>query len=263
MAETKKETPQAGVATTPQPSAQPARPNRDAYAAMWKEDNPDIDFEDKEARYGRMAEERSAYRGLRSSGKKLSESLNKHPWVAAMIQDVFNDERGELDPITWLYRNGIDVQKAMEDEAYRKGAVEGLKAWIAKQEAGKANDEQMDENAYQSQQNLSDLAEELNLSNDQCNKMWNHLFNDVIAPGMNFEVSKDTWKMVLHAMNYDADIENARNEAAIQARNEKFSSKVKNFNDQQIPPSFSQGRSQKATPSRKKEGFFDDLANYH
>ena len=35
-----------GSAATPAP-----RPNRDRYAAMFGEDNPDVDFEDKEARY--------------------------------------------------------------------------------------------------------------------------------------------------------------------------------------------------------------------
>ena len=42
-----------------------ARPNRDKYSSMFVEDNPDIDFEDKEARYGRMAQERDSYRKLR------------------------------------------------------------------------------------------------------------------------------------------------------------------------------------------------------
>ena len=37
----------------PQTDTQP-RPNRDAYKKAFSEDYPDMDFEDKEARYGRM-----------------------------------------------------------------------------------------------------------------------------------------------------------------------------------------------------------------
>lgn len=34
------------------------RPNRKRYQQMFNEDYPDVDFEDKEARYGKMAEDR-------------------------------------------------------------------------------------------------------------------------------------------------------------------------------------------------------------
>ena len=93
------------------------RPNRAAYAKMFAEDNPDVDFEDKEARYGRMAEERENYRALSKSGKGLSEALDKNRWLGAMFQDLAQNP--EKDPISWMYDNGIDVQKAMEDEEYR------------------------------------------------------------------------------------------------------------------------------------------------
>ena len=242
----------------------PARPNRDKYSSMFAEDNPDVDFEDKESRYGRMAEERESYRKLRDSGRKLSENFNKRPWAAAMIQDIFNDESGELDPVSWMYRHGIDVQKAMEDDEYRKKCVEGLNAWLDNASKSAESEEQKDNNALQAQQNLSDLAEELNLSDEQCNRMWNHLFNEVVAPGSNFEVSKDTWQMVLHALNYDQDIANAREEAGIQARNEKHKNKVKSFEDK-VPPSFSQGQGQRVSPAPKKNGGmmgFDEMKKY-
>lgn len=256
MAEKNEEKKVAG--TAPGTEAVDERPNRSAYAKMFGEDNPDIDFEDKEARYGRMAQERESYRNLSNAGKRLSENLDKHRWVGAMIQDLFADEKGELDPITWMYNNGIDVQKAMEDEEYRKGAVEGLNAWVQKQSEGEASEAQKDANALQSQQNLSDLADELGLSDEQCNRMWEHLWNEVIAPGMNCEVSKDTWQMVLHAMNYDKDIANAREEASMQARNEKHQNKVKNFDEASVPPSFSQGQGGRVQPQgNRKESLMD------
>lgn len=239
------------------------RPNRDKYASMFAEDNPGMDFEDKESRYGRMAEERESYRKLRDSGKKLSENFNKRPWAAAMIQDIFDDETGELDPVSWMYRHGIDVQKAMEDDEYRQKCVEGLNAWLDKAANSEKSEEEMDNNALQAQQNLSDLAEELNLSDEQCNRMWNYLFNDVIAPGQKFEVSKETWQTILHALNYDQDIKNAREEAGIQARNEKHANKVKTFEEKQVPPTFSQGQKQPVVPKQqKRESNMDFIRKY-
>lgn len=235
------------------------RPNRTAYAAMFAEDNPDVDFEDKEARYGRMAEERKSYRDLSNAGRKLSANLAKKRWVGAMIQDLFADEKNELDPITWLYRNGIDVQKAMEDEAYRKGCVEGLQTWLSNQEAGEESAKEMDNNLQASVDALDAVSQELGISPEQCNRMWNHLFEDVIAPGMKGEVSKETWEMVLHAMNYDTDIKNAREEAGMQARNEKIQNKVKSFEESQVPPSFTQGQGRVAPSRTKKEESLTDF----
>lgn len=69
---------------------------------------------------------------------------------------------------------------------------------------------------------------------------------------------------IMHAMNYDQDIKNARDEAAMQARNEKFANKVKSFDETKVPPTFSQGRGQRVTPKRRKSMSmdFDEMKQY-
>lgn len=232
------------------------RPNRTAYSQMFAEDNPDVDFEDKEARYGRLAEERENYRSLSKAGRGLSEALDKNRWLGAMFQDLAQNP--EKDPISWMYDNGIDVQKAMEDEAYRQQVSEGLAQFQQKQADGEAKAQSIDENLQTSANELDALSKEMGLSDEQCNRMWNHLFEEVIAPGMNGEVSKETWKLVKNALNYDGDIANAREEAGMQARNEKIQNKVKTFDEQRVPPSFSQGQGRTApSRSQKKESLMD------
>ena len=248
------------VAGAEQVSEMPARPNRDKYASMFAEDNPDVDFEDKESRYGRMAEERESYRNLRDSGKKLSAALDKNRWIAAMFMDLA--ENPDEDPISWMYDNGIDVQEALANEEYRAKVAEGLAKSQENQAAAEAKAAQIEDNLDKSAQALDALSKELKLSDEQCDRMWKHLFEDVIVPGKDGEVSKDTWQMVLHAMNYDTDIKNAREEAAMQARNEKFANKVKTFDEKQVPPTFSQGRGQMAAPKqKKKESLMDFVRN--
>ena len=267
MAEVTKKT-EVDVNGTPAVAAEevkevPSRPNRDKYASMFAEDNPDVDFEDKESRYGRMAEERESYRNLRNSGKKLSEALDKNRWLGAMFQDLA--ENPDKDPISWMYDNGIDVQKAMEDEKYRAEAAEGLAKSQQNRVDAEALAEQIESNLEQSASNLDALSKEQNLSDEQCDRMWKHLFEEVIVPGKNGEVSKDTWQLVLHAMNYDQDIANAREEATMQARNEKHANKVKNFDGAKVPPSFSQGGAQNAAPKPKKTSGFmglDEMKKY-
>ena len=236
----------------------PARPNRDKYAAMFAEDNPGMDFEDKEARYGRMAEERENYRKLRDSGKKLTGILDKHRWIGAMLMD------DEENPLVWMAKHGIDIQSAMNDPEVMEKVTQGFDDWTKRQAEGEAAELAKDEELAKSVEALNELQAEVGLSDEQKNRMFEYFWDEVFLPAFSGKVSKDIWTAVLHAMNYDQDIANAREEAGIQARNEKHKNKVKSFEDN-VPPSFSQGRGQKVTPQPKKSGGFmglDEMKKY-
>lgn len=238
----------------------PARPNRDRYASMFGEDNPDVDFEDKEARYGRMAEEREDLRNLRNSGKKLSGILNKHRWVGAMLTD------DEENPLVWMAKNGIDVKAALDDPELMQNVTDAFENWTQKQAEGEAAEAAKDEALAKSYEDLDALQEQLGFSDEQKNRMNEYFWDEVWLPAWRGEVSKDVWTAIMHALNYDKDIASAREEAAIQARNEKFTNKVKNFDDSKVPPSFSQGRgSQQTTKPKKSKSMsmdFDDMKQW-
>ena len=261
MAEVKKKTEGADAAnvqqTTGQTTGVAPRPNRDRYASMWAEDNPDVDFEDKEARYERMGRDREELRSLRSSGKKLSGILDKHRWVGAMLTD------DEENPLVWMAKNGIDIRAALDDPEVMQQVTDAFNGWTQKQADGDAADAAKDAAIEKSVEALDAVQQEFGLSDEQKNRLFEHFWDEVFLPAFAGEVSKDTWVALMHAMNYDQDMANAREEAAIQARNEKFSNKVKSFDDSKVPPSFSQGRGQRATQPKKKEGLWDDLQDYH
>lgn len=231
------------------------RPNRDKYSAMFSEDNPDVDFEDKEARYGRLAEEREKYRSLRKSGAGLSQALDKNRWIAAMFQDLA--ENPEKNPLVWLTENGIDVKAALDDPEVMAQVDETFKNWQQKQVDGEAAQQAQDAAIDESLNALSSVQQEFGLSDEQFNRMWEHFWDDVFAPAFKGEVSKDTWIALMHSMNYDADMQNAREEAAMQARNEKHANKVKTFDESIVPPSFSQGQGKVAPKKEKKDSLRD------
>ena len=235
----------------------PARPNRDRYAAMFAEDNPDVDFEDKESRYGRMAEEREKYRKYRDSGKKLSGILDKHRWVGAMLMD------DEENPLVWMAKNGIDIKAALDDPDVMQKVTDAFGEWTQKQAEGEAAEAAKDEAIARSIGELDALQAEVGLSDEQKQRMLEYFWDEIWLPAWRGEVSKDTWTAIMHAMNYDQDMANAREEAAMQARNEKHTNKLKTFDEKQVPPTFSQGQGRNAVRTPKKEGFFDDLKNYH
>lgn len=251
--------------TATQPSEQPAadaagvvegkpsRPNRDRYSAMFAEDNPDVDFEDKEARYGRMADERESYRKLRDSGKKFSGILDKHRWLGAMLAD------DETNPLVWLSKNGIDIKAALDDPEVMQKVSEAFDGWTQKQADGEAAEQAQEQAIGESLNALASLQAEIGLTDEQMDRMWEYFWDEVFAPAFEGKVSKDIWVALMHAMNYDQDIQNARDEAAMQARNEKHTNKVKNFEESQVPPTFGQGAGGRVAPQRqqKKESLMD------
>lgn len=88
----------------------------------------------------------------------------------------------------------------------------------------------------------------------------------MIADAEEGNISADTWKLFQNAYNYDGDIASARDEAAMQARNEKIQNKVRSSATEGIPPSLSSsgaGNKPAAPKTVKRKSstseFFDGL----
>ncbi len=257
MAETNKITKEQETAEQQTPE-QTARPNRDRYSAMFAEDNPDVDFEDKEARYGRLADERERYRSLRQSGRNLSQALDKNRWIAAMFQDLA--EHPDKNPLVWLTENGIDIKAALDDPEVMAQVDEKFKNWQQKQVDSENAENAKDVAIDESLNALASVQQEFGLSDEQMDRMWEHFWDNIFAPAFEGKVSKDTWIAMMHAMNYDTDLQNAREEAAMQARNEKHANRLKTFDDNQTPPpSFSQGQGRIASKRKNKEESMADF----
>lgn len=237
-----------------EPVSEPT-PNRDAYKASFGEDYPDVDFEDKETRYGKMVEDRNALRSYRKSGAKLNDTFSKNRWLAAMLQDISENEDPDYSPLDWMADHGIDINEAMQDESVRKKVSEKIAKFQQAQLEGEKENEERQVNFAKSAEALKTL----NLGEDKEREVWVDFFSNVVDPALRGEVSKETWQMIVNGMNYDNDIAEAKETSAMKARNEKIANKVKKF-DEPMPPSLSQGGSgQQATTKPKKRGFFDDL----
>jgi hypothetical protein len=167
--------------------------------------------------------------------------------MGAMLQD------NEENPLVWMAKNGIDPRVALDDPDVMQKVADAFSDWEKRQAAGEAAEAAKDEALAKSIDELNALQAEVGLSDEHKNRMLEYFWDEVWLPAWNGEVSKDTWTAIMHAMNYDQDMQNAREEAAIKARNEKHTNKLKTFDEQNVPPSFSQGQGQAVTP-KKKEG---------
>ena len=231
-------------------------PNRKNFAGKFSKRHSDIDFEDKEARYGALSEDADRLDQYEESGRALSDVFEKHRWMASMFEDLRDND--ELDPITWMAENGIDIEQALSDDEYRKQISDKIAEFQERSVKGEEAERERESNLEKS---ANDLAK-LGLSDDENLEIWNYLFTEVIDPALRGEISEDTGRLVQKARNYDSDIAEASSKAGMKARNEKIRNRVKDEQQRaDVPPALSQGGASNARPKKeqKKESFFSDI----
>ena len=230
------------------------RPNRKAFSDRFKKRHADIDFEDKEARYAAMNDDADTLELYEESGKALSKVFDKHKWLAALA--MYLEKNPEDNPFDAMARLGIDINALIEDPEGGKKLAEIL---------AKHTEEVAEQNeaADRVTENLRTSIERwVKLSPDDAHDMWKQIYeiHDKVESG---DIPDDVWKMLHNANNYDSDISSARDEAAMQARNEKIQNKIRSSATEGIPPSLSSSGAGNE-PAKKKtkkraSSFFDDI----
>ncbi|MFQ8822218.1 MAG: hypothetical protein ACLR8W_11310 [Segatella copri] len=227
------------------------RPNRTAFSKRFSNRHSDIDFEDKEARYAAMNDDADLLGRYEESGKALSKVFDKHKWLAALAMDM--EKNPDDNPFDAMARMGIDVKTLLDDPEGGKK----LAKILAKHNEDVAEQNEATEKVTANMR--KSLERLMKLYPDDAQDMWSQIYeiHDKVESG---DISDDIWKMLHNANNYDSDISSARDEAAMQARNEKIQNKVRSSSTEGIPPSLSSsGAGNKPAKKQKRESFFDDI----
>lgn len=229
------------------------RPNRTAFSKRFSKRHSDIDFEDKEARYAAMNDDADLLGQYEESGKALSKVFDKHKWLAALAMDM--DKNPDDNPFDAMARLGIDVKTLLDDPEGGKKLAEIL----AKHNEDVAEQNEATEKVTANMR--KSLERLMKLYPDEAQDMWSQIYeiHDKVESG---DISDDIWKMLHNANNYDSDISSARDEAAMQARNEKIQNKVRSSSTEGIPPSLSSSGAGNKPAKKKNEpksGFFEGI----
>ena len=245
----------AAPAGSPAEAAPPVdeRPNRTSFSKRFSKRHKDIDFEDKEARYAAMNDDADELGRLEESGQALSKMLDNNKWLAAMVLD---STRKGMHPLEWMASQGIDIKAALEDEELGKKVADQIAKFQEKVAEQEKHGQELSDNLLKSRQAMDKLG----LSDDEAADLWGKVWG-VIEDAERGEISADTWKLFSNAYNYDSDIASARDEAAMQARNEKIQNNVRSSASEGIPPTLNSSGAGNAPskPKRKKPSFFEDL----
>lgn len=228
-------------------------PNRTAFSKRFSNRHSDIDFEDKEARYAAMNDDADLLGQYEQSGKALSKVFDKHKWLAALAMDM--EQNPDDNPFDAMARLGIDVKTLLDDPEGGKKLAEIL----AKHNEDVAEQNEATEKVTANMR--KSLERLMELYPDDAQDMWSQIYeiHDKVESG---DIPDDIWKMLHNANNYDSDISSARDEAAMQARNEKIQNKVRSSSTEGIPPSLSSSGAGNKPAKKKNEpksGFFEGL----
>lgn len=171
---------------------------------------------------------------------------------------VLDSTRKGMHPFEWMASQGVDIKAALEDEELGKKVADQITKYQEKVAEQEKHGEQLMKNLQKSREALDKLG----LSEDEANDLYGKVWG-VIADAEEGNISSDTWKLFSNAYNYDSDIASARDEAAMQARNEKIENKVRSSATEGIPPSLnSSGAGNKpAKPKQQKarDSFFEGI----
>lgn len=256
--EQEKTNPQEEATQMPPADGNPAveeRPNRKAFSERFAKRHSDIDFEDKEARYGAMNEDADRLSDYEKYGSALSDMLGSNKWLAAMVLDC--TKKG-MHPLEWMASQGIDIKAALDDEKIGKKVAEQIANYQQKVAEQEKHSEELNNNLQKSYEDLISLG----LSDDEAQDLYKKVWA-VIGDAEQGKISPETWKLFKNAYSYDSDIASAREESAMQARNEKIQNKVRSSASENIPPTLSSGSAgnapAKPKQQKKKSDFFEDL----
>lgn len=216
----------AAPAEATQEGAVPAEPKAiDSFREYMHANFPDSNYDEDEDAIYRDAKSRfDALEGDSKTLKNLTEKLNsrlgKNPAEAEAVLD-------------WL--DGVDIRVAI---ARHMGSdalsvpEEGSEEYENFRKAGEAKQKEIDDtrahldeyraNAEQSEADLKAFAEENGLDAEQTAELEKYISDELLPAIYSGKLSKDFYKSVMRARNYDADIEGAREQGRVDGRNEKI-----------------------------------------
>ena len=241
------------------------RPNRDQYSQMWSEDNDDVDFEDKEARYGRAIEDRKELRERRKADASLGDIFDRHNWLAIMYSELRDNP--DMDVFEWLEgfcnENDLSIQEVLDNPEAKKRLSEKIATRQQEDNDKKAKSEETQANIEKSYSALKDAFPDK--SQEEIDELWLGFWK-IVEQAEQGIVDTKTMQDFAHSLTYDDDIKSAREEGGMQARNEKIQNKVRKPSEEMatLPPTLSQGAgAPTVTKTPKKKSFaktvFEDI----
>ena len=185
--------------------------NKERFRQRYAKRNPDLNMDDEEAYYGSVNQFMDEYEGYEGNSKKMRENLSKSPAFAELM--VAARDQDDFDPVVWMVQKQDEIEKQMSENM--PASVEGIRA----------------------------KASEMGLSDDQAEEVIGKMYQvmDDLIVG---KLDPSIFEMMAKGMNYNQDVEAAREEGVAEGINKKVTDKLKDLSGKQERPRGRQGARQ-------------------
>ncbi len=236
----------------------PAKTKRQTWEENMRAKYPGI--EDEDALYGTAMDsydaEHDANKRYTEDNKRAFELLTQNPDVANFIGAILS---GESLPNAMVQLSDlIGLEEGSEEYAAYTQGVENRKAKKTERETAYAK---FEENMNVMKQNFQEFAEEEGLSDEDANAFIED-FSNFENRFFNGEFTKEDFRRYYNAFNYDDDMKIAREQGAVDARNEAIVNKRKKIKKGDGLPSVKTttgAKGNEGTPKSKQTETLDAL----
>ena len=205
------------------PANEPVKGKRDLYLESLKSRFPEKSFDSDDEIFAQAIEDNEnnekELAGFREREKGLSDMFKKDPRVARYFSGI---RKGESPDIMLVRLYGKDIVDAANDPAKMEEIAAANKEFV-----DRLAEEERLENGYKenSAASLAALAES-GISDDDIDKALEHLAK-MSVDFVKGTITVDDVKMILNAINHDADVADATREGEVKGRNTRIVEKLR------------------------------------
>lgn len=239
----------------------PAMSKKDMFHSTMRGKYSDIPEDDEEGYYGKLNDEYSSLTAYqtknRETNKQIAEVLQAEPSLARVIKGI-----AEGMTMREALARFVDIEglEAMEGDPDYEKLTAAKESRMAEMQQNQKALEDFASNMEMSMKEMNDFATENNMSEEEVGGFIKYI-DDVVEGFMNGKLSKDHLSAWRKSQNYEADIKDAANMAAVDARNEKIEVKKSMKQADNIPDLSGGMEAENKKPLKTSDSVFMDAVS--
>lgn len=195
---------------------------RDMMAERLAKRYPDKKFEDDEQMYGQIYDDYDNYDREKEAYQKDRDDMAKMFASDPRSAEFLRNWRNGGDPIVSIFGMfGPEIKDAIDDPEKQKEISDKYQEYLKNVADNKKMNEDAKKNLDESLDILDAFESKNGLSSEQGQAIIEKL-DQIVSDGIMGKFSEETLSMISKAINYDADIANATEEARIAGRNDRI-----------------------------------------
>lgn len=209
------------------PDNNPVKSRRDTVKERMRAKYPDKDFEDEEELFGRISDDYDEYDQKISASEEreraFSDMFTSDPRSARLMMEW---KDGNDPAIALLRIYGDDIMEAVNDPEKQEAIMEANKEFAERVAKEKEYTETYERNLEASLKRLEQTAQTRGIDDDTIDEAMSK-YAEMARNFMMGDITDEAIDLMLKAINYDTDVENAAAEGEVAGRNARIEERLR------------------------------------